>query len=60
MPVTDEVNYITRRDRVWTRRPPEPKIMSNLPLPALYSRTLANASKAAALPTIDDETQVFL
>ncbi|KIM55038.1 hypothetical protein SCLCIDRAFT_135558 [Scleroderma citrinum Foug A] len=34
--------------------------MSNLPLPALYSRTLANASKAAALPTIDDETQQLI
>jgi immunoglobulin-binding protein 1 len=31
---------------------------STLPLPTLFSRALATASKAANLPTIEDETQV--
>jgi hypothetical protein len=33
---------------------------STLPLPTLFSRALATASKAANLPTVDDETQVRL
>lgn len=32
--------------------------MTTLPLPTLFSRALATASKAANLPTVDDETQV--
>ncbi|KAG1782321.1 TAP42-like protein [Suillus placidus] len=33
---------------------------STLPLPTLFSRALATASKAADLPTVDDETQELI
>jgi hypothetical protein len=33
---------------------------STLPLPTLFSRALATASKAANLPTVDDETQELI
>lgn len=49
-------DLVTTRD--WTR---SSKMLTNtLPLPNLFRQALSSASKAVNLPTINDDTQVFL